>query len=145
MDFDSIVPVLITALFSGGLSSILTIKYTRIRVRGEARQAENEATKAVQDVYQELVDDVKKDREEQKQYIAELKEDRNHLRQDRDELRVENQKLRKVMVELQTEIQDIKNIQARQGRKIESLSPFICIKDCKNRMSSTISELINNN
>lgn len=129
-------------LGGSGIGYLLTLKYARQQARGEARQAENEATKAVQDVYQELVDDVKKDREEQKQYIAELKEDRNHLRQDRDELRVENQKLRKVTNELQDEIQDIKKVQARQGRKLEAITPFLCSRtECTDRIRTTINEL----
>lgn len=58
---------------TGGIVGFFTLKYERMRARGEARNAENQATKSVQDVYQEMVADVKADREEQKEYIKELK------------------------------------------------------------------------
>ena len=125
-----------------GIGSLFTIRYVRMKARGEARSVENEATKAVQDVYQEMVEDVKKDREEQKSYILELKEDRNHLRHDRDELRKENENLRKTTISLQEDIQDVKREQARQGRKLEVITPFICSRtECTERIRASIKDL----
>lgn len=140
IDFTEIIGLLL-----GGcsLGSIFTIRYARRQALGEARSAENEATKAVQDIYQEMIEDFRRDREEQKTYLSELKEDRNHLRKDRDELRIENSTLRKGMKTLQDEVQEVKNEQVRQGRKIEVITPFICGRtDCTERLRATIKELV---
>lgn len=144
MEIDGVTISEILGLMLGGcgIGSLFTIKYTRRQARGEARSAENEATKAVQDVYQEMVEDVRKDREEQKSYILELKEDRNHLRQDRDELRKENENLRKTTIKLQDEIQGVKREQARQGRKLEVITPFICsYTECTERIRASIKDI----
>lgn len=58
---------LISAIGSGGFVWLFTIKYTR-------KQAEADAMKSVQDVYQTLVADLKTEREELKESICELKE-----------------------------------------------------------------------
>ena len=89
MDFSSIDTFINIAslLGGGGIGGFLTWKYTRRTKEAEAEQAETTAAKEVQDVYQQLINDVKADREEQKTYISELKEDRRHLREERDDLR----------------------------------------------------------
>jgi len=52
----------------GGLASLVSIKYTR-------KTAQADAMKAVQDVYQETIRDLRSDKEEMKQEIAELKKE----------------------------------------------------------------------
>lgn len=142
MEISTIVEALGLMLGGSGIGCLFTINYARKKALGEARSAENEATKAVQDVYQELVEDVKRDREDQRTYIAELKEDRNHLRSDRDELRKENLKMRKATKQLQEDFQEMKREVARQGRKLGEVSPFICSRmGCSDRIKSSISEL----
>lgn len=131
-------------LGGSGIGCLTTLKYTRMQARGEARNAENEATKSVQDIYQELIADIQKDREDQKAYILTLKDDRNHLREDRDVLRKENERMRKSTEALQDEIQSVKREVARQGRKLEIVTPFICTKDCPHRIGSSLSEIIFN-
>lgn len=142
MEISEVISILAGCLGSCGLGSILTVKYAKRQALAEARSAENEATKAVQDVYQELIEDVKRDRADQKAYIAEIKNDRNHLRKDRDELRVENAKLKKVINTLTEETNDIKKEQARLGRRVEIMTPFICSRtDCAERAKATVKEL----
>lgn len=139
----SLAEVLGLLLGGGGIGYILTIKYAIKQAKSQASQAESEATKSVQDVYQELITDVRSDREEQKQYIAELKEDRNHLRNDRDELRRENEKMRKTTEAIQDEFSDMKRELARQGRKLEIITPFLCSRiSCEDRVKSSVSELV---
>ena len=50
-----IITLIVTALTSGFVTSLVTLRFTR-------KQAENDAVKGVQDIYQELVDDLKRDR-----------------------------------------------------------------------------------
>ena len=111
------------------------------RARFEAVQAAMSATKEVQDSYQELLEDMKNDRteqrsyiEEQKRYIMELKEDRIHLRKERDELRDRQDHLEQTVRDLQEKV-------ARNGRAVESLRPFMCIKKhCPDRIIGVLTE-----
>lgn len=99
-----------------------------------AMQAETTAVKEVQDVYQQLITDIKTDRDEQKAYINELKEDRRHLRDDRDELR-------KRQDELEEQVRSLQRDVARNGRQVESMRPLLCgLIGCKNRKPVTITE-----
>lgn len=52
----------------GGLASLISIKYTR-------KTAQADAMKAMQDVYQETIQDLRNDKEEMKKEIAELKKE----------------------------------------------------------------------
>ena len=111
----------------GGIGGFFTWRYTRRKEKAEAEGAETTAAKELQDIYQQLIDDVKKDRDEQKSYIGELKEDRNHLREERNELRDRQDKM-------EEEMRQMKKIQARQGMKIEAMRPFLCYDvKCKKR------------
>ena len=99
----------------------------------DLEQAENTATKEVQDVYQQLIADVKADRNEQRTYIEELKSDRQHLRQERDELRDRIDKTDETVRDLQREV-------ARNGRMVEGMRPFICGRiGCEDRKPVIIS------
>ena len=85
-------------------------------------------------MYQQLIADIKTDRDEQKAYIQELKEDRRHLRQDRDDLRKRQDELEGTVRTLQRDV-------ARNGRMVECMRPFLCGRQgCQDRMSVTISE-----
>ena len=117
---------------TGGIAAWGTLKWERMRARGEARTAENEATKSVQDVYQEMVADVKEDRAEQKEYIKELKLDRAHLREERDEMR-------KRLGETEENMRIQERQIARLGSRIDSLTPLICtLTGCKQRVRNYI-------
>ena len=111
------------------------------RARFEAVQAAMAATKEVQDSYQELLEDMKNDRteqrsyiEEQKNYILELKEDRMHLRRERDELRDRQEAIEKKVLDLQWQV-------ARNGRAVEGMRPFLCLREgCQERLRGVITE-----
>lgn len=119
---------IVTAL--GGFEAI---KYF-INRKSERRKSDAEAAKEVQDVYQQMIADVKGDREEQRAYIEELKDSRKHLREECEELRQRIDDTDKVVRELQKEV-------ARNARMVESLRPFMCgYLGCKNRKFVTISE-----
>lgn len=140
LTLESIIGIVSLILGGSGLTAIITWRYVRKKAKAEASLAEAEAerakfesvqaavnaTKEVQDSYQQLLADMKADREEQrayveeqKQYIAELKEDRRHLRSERDELRERQDKLERTMRELQDKV-------ARQGRMYEATRPLLC-------------------
>lgn len=136
MDISSILEIAGIVIGGGGvigfIVGIATIRYERMKARGEARTAENEATKSVQDVYQEMITDVREDREEQKRYIQELREDRRHLREERNELRRRQE-------ETDEKMRSQDKIIARLGRRVDSLTPLICtIVGCKQRERNMI-------
>lgn len=119
---------IVTAL--GGFEAI---KYF-INRKSERRKSDAEAAKEVQDVYQQMIADVKGDREEQRAYIEELKDSRKHLREECEELRQRIDDTDKVVRELQKEV-------AHNARMVESLRPFMCgILGCKRRKPVTISD-----
>lgn len=122
-------------LFGGGaLGGILTWRYTRRTAAAQAEQAEADAAKEIQDVYQQLINDIKTDREEQKAYINELKEDRRHLREERDDLRKRQDELEETVRNLQKEV-------ARNGRMVALMRPFVCgRRNCPDRIAADITE-----
>jgi chromosome segregation ATPase len=118
----------------GGGGAFFTWRWQRKKAKAEAKTAEADAAKELQDVYQQLVQDIKTDRDEQKAYIQELKEDRSHLRKDRDDLRKRQDELEEQVRGLQREV-------ARNGRMVANMRPFLCgLLACKNRTPVTISE-----
>ena len=124
---------LIELLCAGGLVFILTLRWQRRKAMAEAKKAEAEAksadaeansaeasaAKELQDVYQQLINDIKTDREEQKAYINELKDDRQHLRKENSDLRERQEQTDETVRQLQRDV-------ARNGRLVESMRPFLC-------------------
>lgn len=124
---DTIIAIVGLVLGGGGIGTFFTWKYTRKKEKAEADTA-------VQDVYQQLIADIKTDRDEQKQYISELKEDRRHLREERDELRNRQDKLEADIFTLKREV-------ARNGRMVECMRPLVCgRRNCPDRMPAEILE-----
>lgn len=133
ISIETIVSIIGLLAGGGGIGGWLTFRYTRRKEKAEAESAETTATKEVQDVYQQLISDVKADRDEQRQYISELKDDRRHLREERDELRDRIDKTDETVRQLQKEV-------ARNCRMVEGLRPFMCgLLGCKDRKPVTIS------
>ena len=117
----------------GGMGWWFTWRYSRRKEKAEAKSAEADAAKELQDVYQQLINDIKADRDEQKAYIQELKEDRRHLREDRDDLRKRQDELEETVRNLQKDVD-------RNGRIVECMRPFLCGREgCMLRVPVTIS------
>ena len=140
-DINEAVKTLIEIGSALGLGSFLTWRYQRRRAKAEADSAEANAAKdeasaakELQDVYQQLIADIKTDRDEQKSYIQELKDDRRHLREERDSLSKRQDELEETVRSLQHDV-------ARNGRMVEFMRPFLCGRTkCQERTSVTISE-----
>ena len=126
--FSDILSIITLLAGGGGIGWWFTWRYTRRKERAEAVTAEASAAKELQDVYQQLINDVKTDRDEQKQYIAELKDDRNHLRRDRDELRKRQDDIEENMRKLQRQVTENVSL-------LHQLRPFLCGReDCAIRV-----------
>ena len=121
---EQILTIIISVLTAvGGWEAIryfLNRRAEKRKAEAEAESAETAATKEVQDVYQQL--------------IADVKEDRKHLRDERDELLARIDKTDDTVRQLQRDV-------ARNGRMVESMRPFMCGRvRCPNRISVTISD-----
>jgi len=128
-----IISIIGLLLGGGSLGGWLTWKYARRIKHAEAVTAEAGAAKELQDLYQQLLADVKQDRDEQKTYIQELKEDRSHLRKDRNELS-------RRLDRMEEEQRNVKREVARNGRMVEAMRPFMCGDlACTKRQRVTIS------
>ena len=138
MDGTTIIEIVSLSMGGGGILGLIlgfaTFKYLKIKAKSEAKGAEAEADMKRQDVYQEIIDDLQKDRErmksireEQEGYIQELREDKHRLRK-------ENEELRKIVNELQDTQREQGDKIARLARMYNALKPLICSNiGCKQR------------
>lgn len=115
-------------IFGGGaFGGLLTWRFTRRKAQAEAIEAEAEAEQKKaeaeqerQNYYQQIIDDIAKDRD--------------YYKQERDELRCRLDSMEEQVRGLQRDV-------ARNGRMVESLRPFMCADlACKLRKRVTISE-----
>ena len=126
--FDSITNIL-SLLFGGSIISIVTWKFARKKANAEALQAEAEAKKAEaeamkekQDYYQQMMDDLSKDRD--------------YYKGERDEYR-------KTIKAYDERMDVLERNQARQGRMIEAMRPFLCADlSCKLRKRVVASDIV---
>lgn len=115
---DTLINIATLLLGSSG-GAFFTWKWIRRKSKAEASQAENEALKGKQDYYQQMMDDIAKDRD--------------YYKKERD-------CMRDTIKSYDTRIDDLERKVARNGRMVESLRPFICTNlDCKLRHRATIS------
>lgn len=126
MEIYSIINTLVTIILGGGW--FLHWRATKRKVNGEATQSEAEGWKAMQDLYQQTIEDFKV-------YSEDMRTERGVLKKENDEMRERYNKL-------DDEIRQLKRRLSRQGRKIDALSPFLCsVVGCLKRKKVNISAL----
>ena len=131
---DSIIGILGLLFGGGALGGIFTWRWQRKKAKAEAQTEEVNMAKAVQDAYQQMLQDKETDLEDRKKVIAELREERDHYKNDRNELRDRVGKMEDTVLELKREV-------ARNGRMVESMRPFLCYDmKCKKRVRVQVSE-----
>lgn len=134
--FESITNIL-SLLFGGSVISIVTWRFARRKAYAEAKQAEAEARKAEaeakqeqQNYYQQVIDDIAKDRDYYKQAYQDMRD-----RMDKLSKSVMDWKL-----ESEDERLNLKREVMRLGRKVDSMTPFMCGDlGCRLRQRVTIS------
>lgn len=89
-----IITGLVTMLTGSGIGSLITMRYTR-------RQAKNEATRGLQDIYQQMLDDLTKDRNFYKDQTEQLREQIVGLNMKVERLEKEVRENRQALKELQ--------------------------------------------
>ena len=136
---------LIGLFVGGGGGAFFTWRYMRRKAKAEAITAEVDAAKDMQDLYQQMLNDTKEEREDRKQQICELRAERDHYKHDRNELRERVEKLQESIFEwkdmAENDRAEMKKKIARLGRKVDAMAPFMCGNlACKLRQRVTISE-----
>lgn len=108
-----------------GAGWIFTYHAHKRKANGEAMQSESEGWKAMQDLYQQTIED--------------FKVYSNDMRQERSLLKQENNDMRDKYNKITEEILTLKKQLSRQGRKLEALSPFLCsVIGCKKRSRNNL-------
>ena len=130
---------------SGGAGAFFTWKWQKRKAKAEAVTAEIDATKDMQDMYQQMLEDAKKDREDRREQVEELRADRDHYKQERDELRDKMEQLTRSFMDWRIEADNdrskMKMDIAKLGRKVETMVPFMCGDlTCKLRQRVVISD-----
>jgi chromosome segregation ATPase len=152
MDISTMIEVLGFFLGGGGIGALISWQYLRRQEAAKTKEqeanavsAEVNATKEVQDVYQQMVNDLKEAWKEQKEYISELNNDRRNLREERNDLRAQIDQLKKELEDLREDMQrqqeEARKERMRQEDKVAHLSrvvkamkPLMCsMSDCRNR------------
>ena len=139
-------------LGGGGIGALISWRYMRRQEEAKTKEqeanavtAEVTATKEVQDVYQQMVNDLKEAWKEQKEYIGELNNDRRNLREERNDLREQIKSLKDELESLREEMRRQQDEQRKErirqedkvahlGRVVKAMKPLMCsLSDCKNR------------
>lgn len=132
LSLDTIISIL-TLFIGGGGGAFFTWRYARKKAKAEADQAETTAAKESQDMYQQLIADLKVDREYQRVQMEEMRKDRDHYKQQVEELR-------KQFDRYDEDIRTLKNDVARNGRVVQAMRPFLCGRSgCKDRVNVIVS------
>jgi hypothetical protein len=143
---DSIIGILGLLFGGGALGGIFTWRWQRKKAKAEAQTEEVNMAKAVQDTYQEMLEDKNKEVADNQRLIAELREDRDHYKKGYVEMRDEVEKLSKDFYDFkrdtENERQKMKSDIARNTRIAESSRPFMCglAPDCAKCVPVIISD-----
>lgn len=136
---------LIGLFVGGGGGAFFTWRYLRRKAKAEAVTAEVDAAKDMQDLYQQMLNDTKEEREDRKQQIHELRMERDHYKQDRNELRERMEQMARSFMDWRLEADndrsEMKMQIAKLGRKVETMVPFMCGNlACKDRQRVVLAD-----
>ena len=118
----------------GGGGAFFMWRWQRRKAKAEAQTEEVRMAQAVQDTYQEMLEDKQKEVQDNQRLIDDLRADREHYRKENNELRQRQDKTDEVVRDLQMQV-------ARNGRMVEMMRPFLCFDiKCKKRQRAHPSE-----
>ena len=142
--FDSLTNIL-SLLFGGSLISVITWKFARRKAAAEAKQAEAAARQAEAEAKKAEAEALLEKQNYYQQMAEDLSKDRDYYKQDRDEQRERLDKLTRSMTEWKRltdqTIDDLRRQVSRNGRQLEAIRPFVCADlKCKKRVRVTTLE-----
>ena len=127
--FDSLTNIL-SLLFGGSLISVITWKFARRKAAAEAKQAEAAARQAEAEAKKAEAEALLEKQNYYQQMAEDLSKDRDYYKQDRDEQRERLDKLTRSMTEWKRltdqTIDDLRRQVSRNGRQLEAIRPFVC-------------------
>ena len=125
----------IAGLFiGGGGGAFFMWRWQRRKAKAEAQTEEVRMAQAVQDTYQEMLEDKQKEVADNQRLIADLRADRDHYRK-------ENNELRQRQDQTDERVRDLAEQVARNGRIVKAMRPFLCYDlNCKKRQRVQQSE-----
>ena len=141
---DSLTNIL-SLLFGGSLISVITWKFARRKAAAEAKQAEAAARQAEAEAKKAEAEALLEKQNYYQQMAEDLSKDRDYYKQDRDEQRERLDKLTRSMTEWKRltdqTIDDLRRQVSRNGRQLEAIRPFVCADlKCKKRVRVTTLE-----
>ena len=136
---------ILSLLFGGSLISVITWKFARRKAAAEAKQAEAAARQAEAEAKKAEAEALLEKQNYYQQMAEDLSKDRDYYKQDRDEQRERLDKLTRSMTEWKRltdqTIDDLRRQVSRNGRQLEAIRPFVCADlKCKKRVRVTTLE-----
>ena len=136
---------LVGLFVGGGGGAFFTWRFLRRKAKAEAVTAEVDAAKDMQDMYQQMLEDAKRDREDRREQVDELRKDRDHYKQERNELREKMEQLTRSFIEWRIEADNdrskMKMDIAELDRKVKMMVPFMCGNlTCKDRQRVVLAD-----
>lgn len=133
MEWLTNIPDWLSMIFGGSIISVVTWRFARQKAAAEAKEAEAKAKQAEAEAKKVEAEAMKEKQDYYQQMADDMAKDRDYYKGERDEYRTTIKKYDERMDQLE-------RIQARQGRMIESMRPFLCADlSCKLRKRVVIS------
>lgn len=144
MEWLSSIPDWLSLLFGGSIISIVTWKFARRKAAADALRAEAEAKQAEAEAKKAEAEAMKEKQDYYQQMAEDLAKDRDYYKQDRDEQRDKLDKLSRSVIEWKRQtddtIDELRRQVARNGRQIDAMRPLLCADlNCKKRKRVVIS------
>ena len=138
MDWLTNIPDWLSLLFGGSLISIVTWRFSRQKAAAEAKEAEAKAKQAEAEAEKAKAEALMEKQNYYQQMVEDVTKDRDYYKQDRDEQREKLDKLTRSVMDWKREtdqtIDDLRRQVARNGRQMEAMRPFMCADlKCKKR------------
>ena len=138
MEWLTNIPDWLSLLFGGSLISIVTWRFARQKAAAEAKEAEAKAKQAEAEAEKAKAEALMEKQNYYQQMADDLAKDRDYYKQDRDETREKLDKLSRSVMDWKREtdqtIDDLRRQVARNGRQMEAMRPFMCADlKCKKR------------
>ena len=133
MDWLTNIPDWLSMLFGGSIISIVTWSFARQKAAAEAKEAEAKAKQAEAEAKKAEAEAMKEKQDYYQQMADDLAKDRDYYKGERDEYR-------EVIRRSNERMDELERNQARQGRMIEAMRPFLCADlSCKVRKRVVLS------
>ncbi len=135
MDWLTNIPDWLSLIFGGSIISIVTWRFARQKAAAEAKEAEAKAKQAEAEAKKAEAEAMKEKQDYYQRMADDLAKDRDYYKGERDEYR-------RTIKQYDERMNLLERNQARQGRMIETMRPFLCADlSCKKRKRVVASDI----